>query len=114
MTKPVFWRWVAGRQASCNYEKLCLWSFGSRRFSKFMDAYLISYPPNAQLPRHKDEVKAGAHYRLNVELRGTGEFHCERPLFKLWRIVLFRPDQQEHGMDNGPTKRLVLSFGFVF
>lgn len=106
-------KWIPGRQQSCPYRKMRLWEIGSSQLNLFSDAYLIEYPPNAKLPLHTDAVQKGRHYRLNIELRGRGEFLINRCIFRLGPVVLFRPDLEKHGMNNGPTTRLVLSFGFL-
>lgn len=105
-------KWVPGRQESCEYSKMEIWktllmgSLGS-------DCYLIHYPPNAVLPDHKDPVDGFNHYRLNVELYGSGEFRCDGNVKRFWRFVWFRPDVHTHGMTNGNDDRLVLSLGFA-
>lgn len=106
-------KWEPGRQAGCVYRKARLWQIGSALLNKWSDCYIIEYPPNAILPMHTDPVKKGRHYRLNIELKGKGEFKCTKPIFKKWRVALFRPDVSFHGMENGPTIRRVLSLGFV-
>ena len=106
-------KWDKGRQ-DANYHKKRLWQVGINRLGLFSDCYLIKYPPDAKLPPHKDPVESGRHWRLNIELKGSGEFLCDGASFKLWRITLFRPDINTHAMNNGPSERLVLSFGFRF
>ncbi len=101
------WKWKEGRQ-NTQYHK-----FQLIQIRKCFDAYLIKYPANEILPAHKDKVENGKHYRLNIELWGRGKFICENPIFKWWRIVLFRPDICEHSMINGSSSRLVLSIGWV-
>ena len=80
-------KWVKGRQGGDYFKKLI---FGSKRLG--MDCYLLKFNPNCYLKPHKDEVK-GRHFRLNVELKGSGEFKCESTIFKLGGFVLFRPDK---------------------
>ncbi len=101
------WKWESGRQ-NADYKKLKIVQISNR-----FDCYLIKYPPNAVLPEHTDKVNSGRHYRLNIELFGSGEFKCEQAIFRWWKIVLFRPDINLHSMVNGPSNRLVLSIGVV-
>lgn len=79
-------------------------------FKKYLDCYLISYPPGFELQPHVDEISGYRHYRLNIELSGHGSFEADIRVFDLWRFHLFRSDYV-HSMKNGDTKRLVLSFG---
>ena len=99
------WKWERGRQAA-GYEKLLLWSFWR------LDSYIIRYPAGCFLPPHTDK-NVGRHYRLNIILKGVGEFSCEKTIIRTKRFVLFRPDLYEHSMQNGDSKRLVLSFGVL-
>lgn len=108
------WTWQPGRQRDCDYQKKLLWEFGSHFLNKFTDGYLIKYPANAQLPKHTDPVKNGTHWRINITLKGQGEFGIEGPVKRFGRVVIFRPDVNSHWMNNGPTERLILSIGFVF
>lgn len=57
--------------------------------------------------------------RYTVDLRELrrprkgGEFHIERPLLRLGRLVLFRPDEQTHSVDMVEQgERWVLSLGW--
>jgi len=69
----------------------------SKRF--WLDCYLIRYPTGASIPLHKDPIKNGKMYRLNIEFwkpKEGGKFHSNT-LFSLFgRIHLFRPDIEEH------------------
>jgi hypothetical protein len=76
------------------------------------DAYLLKYEAGMLLPTHKDPVKNGRHYRINITLRGKGILFCEKVIFKLWCIYMFRPDLYEHSVFF-PQKTLKLSLGFV-
>ena len=103
-------KWEEGRQDKL-YKKMKIWSSSFFWFGS--DCYLISYKPNYRMPSHTDKAE-GKHYRLNVVLRGSGKFVCEKTIFKLFnKVVLFRPDLYEHSMINGNSKRLVMSFGFL-
>lgn len=108
------WKWRAGRQEKTVYQKFPLWYF--RIWKWGFDAYVLKYAPNTKLDWHKDPVKGGKHWRLNVKLKGFATFLIEKSngctiYFK--RCIFFRPDIQEHKLNvygKGCTK---LSFGFV-
>ena len=108
-----YFRWVPGRQQNCDYKKKKLWEFGSKRFNKFSDCYLVKYPANARLPKHTDPVRQGKHIRINVQLMGKGQFGIDGPHKKFGPIVIFRPDVNPHWMTNLDSERLILSLGFV-
>lgn len=98
-------RWERGRNPGTWYWKKKIFQFW--RF----DCWLIRYPPSVKLRNHCDTVPGKRHFRLNIVLKGKGEFIGERVLLK-WRdrFTLFRSDAT-HSMKNGPTERLVLSIG---
>jgi hypothetical protein len=73
--------------------------------------YLLKFAPGCQLKEHRDTVERGRHYRLNIILKGKGEFKCEKTIINTQRVVLFRPDKYLHSMQNGDTERKVLSIG---
>ena len=105
--------WQRGRQGT-GYDKMRLLSGG---WPIGFDCYLIRYPIGSQIPPHKDPVRTGRHYRLNVIVwrspKGR-EFICENPILSLPRIKLFRPDVSEHSVtavEGG--SRYVLSIGWV-
>lgn len=90
--------------------KLFKWGFGRHDtgykaftliYSKYfnLDCYLIHYAKGASIPPHKDPVKKGKMYRLNIEFwkaNKGGQFKCDT-IFSLFnRIHFFRPDIQEH------------------
>lgn len=109
-------KWLPGRQSTCKYLKYCfLW----RTIGRFgFDGYILKYPPNAQLPIHKDEVYNSRHYRLNIILKRKSDINYVQGWNTIinWfdsRIILFRPDLWEHGMRNGDGERIVLSLGMV-
>lgn len=107
-----FWKWVNGRQKNCTYKKFTLWFF--RVYNYGFDGYILKYEPNQVLPTHRDHVKGGYHYRMNI---GWG-----RSLFviksKIWRfklgklsIYIFRPDIYPHSLIiNERTYKLSLGF----
>jgi len=107
------WRWVPGRQKS-GYHK-CLLARSSR-FFKF-DLYLLRFPEGCEVPPHRDIIKAGKHYRLNIVLKQAkngGEFLCSEPIYASKRIKLFRPDVCEHAVTRvNEGNRYLLSLGWV-
>lgn len=100
--------WVRGRQGGDYFKKL-KFMFDNKIFGT--DCYLLKFKPNCYLKPHKDKVGGGRHFRLNIELKGKGDFRCESTIFKMGRIVLFRPDKYIHSMKNSDTERVVLSIG---
>jgi len=101
-------KWKPGRiNEDCRYDNLCLVS--NKRF-KF-DIYLIRYQFGYYMPTHRDEVKKGKHYRLNILLWGEDNFHGF-VIWKWWRFNLFRADEQ-HGVFLLLKKRMILSIGWV-
>lgn len=98
--------WIEGRQGT-GYLKKSIFQ------GSFYDCWLIKYPPNTNIPPHKDPVKNKKHYRLNVILKGKGDFKCEKCILNLGKIVLFRPDKYTHSVSNGNNERLVLSYGLA-
>lgn len=105
-------RWDKGRQLDSGYSKMLLFLFGIPKLFG-IDIYLIRFIPNCYLPTHKDSVNWGKHYRINIEIKGKGEFFCDNLIFSSSKVKLFRPDLEEHSMLNGNSKRLILSIGLV-
>lgn len=103
-------KWSLGRQSTAIYHKYCFlyWKIGKYGF----DGYILRYPPNTDLPVHKDPVN-GSHYRINVKLKGKASFWCTS-VIKKWgeRIIIFRPDLYYHSLKTF-TKTYKLSLGFV-
>jgi hypothetical protein len=102
-------KWVPGRQGG-DYQKKLLAVFGIPRIFGF-DMYILKFEPHCHLKEHRDEVGRGKHYRLNIILRGEGEFKCEKTILRTKRFILFRPDKHLHSMQNGDSERKVLSIG---
>lgn len=102
--------WQRGRQGS-GYEKLQIFAL------PFADAYLLRYPRGSHVPLHRDEVRKGRHFRLNIVVkraRSGGDFLCGHALLRFPRVVLFRPDLEEHAVTRiWAGTRYVLSFGWV-
>ncbi len=104
--------WKPGRQGT-GYSVFTF--LQSERF--LCDGHILYYPEGSEIPPHRDKVLFGKHYRLNImfkKAKAGGEFICENPIFKWWRISLFRPDASTHSV----TKivdgyRVMLSIGWV-
>ncbi len=107
-----YFTWLNGRQESCNYKKMCIWSF--KRFKFAFDFYILKYEANTALPWHLDKVEDGTHWRLNIKLKGRAYFFIRNVSRKLIhdKIILFRPDIQEHQLII-ITPTIKLSFGFA-
>ncbi len=103
-------KWIPGRQGG-DYQKKLLVVFAIPRIFGF-DMYLLKFAPGFTLPEHIDKVERGKHYRLNIILRGEGDFKCEKAIIRTKRLILFRPDKYLHSMQNGNVERKVLSIGF--
>lgn len=106
-------KWSTGRREG-GYKIKRL--FQSKRLK--MDSYLLYYPEGSEIPRHKDEVEKGKHYRINIELikaKLGGKFLLEgKPRFKFWRIVCFSPSDQPHLVTKIKLGyRLVFSIGWI-
>lgn len=112
MLKNLF-KWQKGRQNS-GYEKMLLagtyWPF------KF-DCYLLKFKTGAKIPTHKDPVKKGKHFRLNIILKKAfkgGKFICDKVIYKNDRIIYFRPDLHEHSVTEiKDGTRYILSIGWI-
>ncbi len=108
-------RWEEGRQGS-GYSKMLL---ATAPFPVGWDMYLIKFPLESFIGAHKDPVPDKRHFRLNLTLWDSsdgGDFICEPEgiVFKLPRLVLFRPDVAKHSVTEiMKGRRLVLSVGFI-
>ncbi|MEK6828863.1 MAG: 2OG-Fe(II) oxygenase [Nanoarchaeota archaeon] len=109
MIKVNWLRWVSGRQGG-DYQKKLL-AILKIPFVFGFDMYLLKFAPGFVLPEHVDQVKRGRHFRMNIILKGNGEFKCERAIIRTKRVILFRPDKYKHSMHNGNAERKVLSIG---
>ncbi len=106
-------KWIKGRQKS-GYFKLKIFS------SKFllMDCYILKFSEGSLIKAHRDKVKIGKHYRLNIVLTPFfkgGKFKVENCIFKIPNFVyLFRPDKYLHEVSEiTKDNRYVLSLGKV-
>ena len=104
-------KWKEGRQGS-GYYKLPL-ILGSS-----YDLYLLKFPPGSFIEPHTDPVPNKKHYRANFEILkamgGSFQLLNDEKAFKLWRLTVFRPDEQLHQVTKViKGTRYVLSFGFV-
>lgn len=112
MIKKLF-RWQKGKQNS-GYEKMLL--AGSYWSLKF-DFYLLKFKTGSVIPKHKDPVAKGKHFRLNIILQNAiqgGDFICDKIIYKTNQIKYFRPDLHEHSVTEiKKGTRYVLSIGWV-
>jgi hypothetical protein len=112
---PLF-KWVLGQKNTGYWILTLAWVTGKWLPIPF-DLYILKYPTGAYNPPHRDPIKRGQHYRLNIILTKPlgGEFVCETPIFSSWRIHLFRPDICTHSVT--PVERgtrYVLSLGWTW
>lgn len=102
--------WTKGRQQGCDYHILTLWKF--KIFGIGLDAYIIRYAPNSTLDWHIDLVPKKQHWRLNLRLLGNSKFETRH-----WkpssRLVIFRPDLEEHRVLNDSKTVYKLSLGIA-
>lgn len=105
--------WINGRQKDCIYFKIILFIIKNKYFA--FDGYILKYQENQQLPKHKDIVENGVHYRLNIGY-GNALFECEKNIIslKIWKIsvYLFRPDLYFHSLKI-IDKTYKISLGYV-
>lgn len=106
-------RWQKGRQ-NTGYDKMLL---GGGAWPNPFDIYLLRFREGDEIPPHVDQVKSGAHYRLNLILKRSesgGEFCCRDPIFESARVKYFRSDLSEHSVSRVVKgNRYVLSIGWV-
>lgn len=106
-------RWEGGRQGT-GYDKLLLLA---NPFLIPFDCYVLRFPVGTSIPPHRDLVKKGRHFRLNVVLKRSrtgGEFICETPIFQSARLNLFRSDLCTHSVTRVEgSSRYVLSIGWL-
>lgn len=104
-------KWQKGRQAT-GYDKMLI---ANARWPLRFDVYVLRFPQGCHVPEHRDEVRDGRHYRLNLVLKRAqsgGEFHCADPIFETTRIKFFRPDVSLHSVTKIELGcRYVLSIG---
>ena len=107
-------RWQKGRQKS-GYDKMLLAT--AKRFPLPFDLYLLRFNEGSEVPLHKDPVRLGEHYRLNIVLKKAkrgGEFICQEMLWQTSRIKYFRSDISEHAVTKvSQGTRYVLSLGWL-
>jgi hypothetical protein len=101
--------WIPGRQGG-DYHKKLLALLGIPYLFGF-DMYLLKFKPKCHLKEHIDKVERGKHFRLNIILKGKGNFKSEKTIINTRRVVLFRPDKYKHSMLNDDSERKVLSVG---
>lgn len=100
-------KWVDGRQIK-HYKKMKIYSFWR------VDCYLIKYSAGTAVGNHKDTIEGYKHYRLNILLKGEMDklAMIGKPIFKWWRVILFRPDLYLHCLKPTSKAGLILSFGW--
>ena len=103
-------KWQEGRQGTGYLKKKLL---GSNTF----DCYLLKYEKGTHIPRHKDPVHVGRHFRINIELWKAskgGIFEASDIIFKIGIVVMFRPDIYDHSVSKiEEGTRYVLSIGWI-
>jgi hypothetical protein len=106
-------RWEKGRQKT-GYDKMLI---GCGRWPNPFDIYILRFREGQEIPPHVDQVKSGAHYRLNIILKSAkrgGEFICRDAIYESTRIKYFRSDISEHAVSRVVMgSRYVLSIGWV-
>lgn len=106
-------RWQTGRQAS-GYDKMLL---AYNKIGIEFDAYILRFPIGSEIPQHRDLVRHGRHFRLNIILKKSqagGEFICEKHILNWPRVKLFRSDLYQHAVTKiEGSPRYVLSIGWL-
>lgn len=78
---------------------------------------LVTYPEGHSVMRHNDPIGSGSYYKFNVVLKKPlegGVFETDNVIFSFFdRIVLFRPDLNEHNVTRIERgRRVLLSVAF--
>jgi hypothetical protein len=106
-------KWIKGRQ-NTGYEKLKLLEIGYNM--RGIDLYILKYNVGDSIPYHIDPIPNRRHFRLNIEIiKGIGgELLVDEPIFRFWRVCLFRSDRTLHKVTEVlKGRRIVLSFGLA-
>ncbi len=107
--------WEDGR-GKTGYQKMLLLHSVSK-WPLLFDLYVIRYPPGSRIGWHVDPAMYGMrHVRINLVLKHAvgGRFVCDRTLFRLGRLAIFRPDLERHMVTEVESgTRYVLSMGFL-
>lgn len=106
-------KWIEGKQSTTKYYKWCFLYFKFLNFG--IDGYILKYEAGTSLPIHKDTLPApgGAHYRLNIKLKGKSKFWCPSIIFSIKDdLFLFRPDLFYHSLTTH-TKTYKISIGLA-
>ena len=106
-------RWQKGRQ-NTGYDKLLI---AINPFVVPFDCYLLRFPEGSEIPPHRDPIKSGRHYRLNVIIKRSPSgrrVHLRQSHLQSARVNVFRSDVSMHSVSRvvGGT-RYVLSIGWV-
>jgi hypothetical protein len=108
-----FFEWTLGRQGT-GYEKMPL--FISKQLK--CDFYLLKFPAGTVVPTHTDPVdKEYDHYRINYTVIGSNcvgqRMYVLGKHRRFWRIIFFRPDKYEHGLQKQKRDAYMFSFGWL-
>jgi hypothetical protein len=106
-------RWEYGRQ-NTGFAQLLLFI---NPFLIPFNCYLLRFPEGSHIPPHRDPVKSGRHFRLNIIVKlspSGGEFVCADPIFQTRRLKLFRSDVSTHSVTRVlGGSRYVISIGWI-
>lgn len=108
--------WEKGRKGTGYLKKLLVsWTWPIP-----WDLYILKYPVGSFVGWHKDPVKDGKHYRMNLVIPWTcdgGSFLCEfgtPPIYRSEYLNIFRPDITKHSVSYIHSgTRYVISLGWV-
>jgi hypothetical protein len=90
-------RWEKGQQ-NTGYDKLLI---AVNPLLIPFDCYVPRFPDGTEIPPHRDPIKGGRHYRLNIVVKRSpsgGDFICANRIFQSTRINVFRPDVSTHSV----------------
>jgi hypothetical protein len=106
-------RWENGRENTGHQQLLLIINPWVIPFN----CYLLRFPEGSQIPPHRDTVRSGRHFRLNIIVKRSpsgGEFVCANPILHTRRLNFFRSDSSTHSVTPvvGGT-RYVISIGWL-
>ena len=106
-------RWKKGRE-NTGYEQLLLFI---NPFVIPFNCWLLRFPEGSHLPPHRDTLRSGRHFRLNIIVKRSpsgGEFVCADPIFQTRRLKFFRSDTSTHSVTRVVGgSRYVISIGWI-
>lgn len=96
-TKILFiqYYWEKGKEDDIFYKKYKIYSFKIYKYG--FHCYILEYPNCTYLPEHKDMIN-GKYYKCNITLYGENKFVCNKLLFKIKNINIFRSDKELHSL----------------